>query len=513
MKRIILSILLLLTSDLSAQTWPPTGGGGDGSGDVTGPGASTDNAVTRFDGTGGKTLQNSSVIIDDSGNMSGVGTLDVDGVADFSTATSHMLLPSGTTAQRSGTTAGQFRFNSTSGYIEYYSGGWVALDGTGEANTGSNVGGGTGEVFKQKSALDLQFKTINGGNEITITNNASTIDIASDITLPGSSTDNTLPRFDSTTGKVLQTSGVTVDDSNNVSAINNLDVDGVADFSTQTSHLVMPSGTTAQRPGSPAEGQCRYNSTETAVECYQNSAWVELGSGAGGSSQIDFQTKENRGRHSTDGETLISFTSVPTDKVVWVTCRARIFMDTANYHAYARIEAPYAAETFATTDVNTTSDEITITGHGFETGDAVELSSTTTLPAGISASTTYAIEVVDANTILLHEDTSALIDAFQNAYASTAGGEVDITDQGTGTHSVFRISRGTLGIHDDDPNHSSGDYESEVSYTTAPFTPTTSTIKLTGSYATATQSINYIENPSCTLYVDSDSMMNEVSAY
>lgn len=47
-----------------------------GSGDVTGPVSSTDNAVARFDGTGGKTLQNSDVTIDDSGNLAGVGTIN-----------------------------------------------------------------------------------------------------------------------------------------------------------------------------------------------------------------------------------------------------------------------------------------------------------------------------------------------------------------------------------------------------------------------------------------------------
>lgn len=36
---------------------------------VKGPSSSTDNAIVRFDGTGGKTLQNSSVTIDDSGNV------------------------------------------------------------------------------------------------------------------------------------------------------------------------------------------------------------------------------------------------------------------------------------------------------------------------------------------------------------------------------------------------------------------------------------------------------------
>lgn len=47
------------------QTWASP----SGSGDVTGPGSATDNAVTRFDGTGGKTLQNSAATVDDDGNI------------------------------------------------------------------------------------------------------------------------------------------------------------------------------------------------------------------------------------------------------------------------------------------------------------------------------------------------------------------------------------------------------------------------------------------------------------
>ena len=43
-------------------------------GDASGPGSSTDNAVARFDGTGGKTLQNSSMTIDDNGDVIVGGT-------------------------------------------------------------------------------------------------------------------------------------------------------------------------------------------------------------------------------------------------------------------------------------------------------------------------------------------------------------------------------------------------------------------------------------------------------
>ena len=43
-------------------------------GDASGPGSSTDNAVARFDGTGGKTLQNSAMTIDDNGDVVVGGT-------------------------------------------------------------------------------------------------------------------------------------------------------------------------------------------------------------------------------------------------------------------------------------------------------------------------------------------------------------------------------------------------------------------------------------------------------
>lgn len=52
-----------------------------GSGDVTGPGSSTDNAIARFDGATGKTIQNSGVLIDDSNNMTVPGNVIVQGQA------------------------------------------------------------------------------------------------------------------------------------------------------------------------------------------------------------------------------------------------------------------------------------------------------------------------------------------------------------------------------------------------------------------------------------------------
>lgn len=50
------------------ENTPDTGSGGGG--DVTGPASSTDNAITRFDGTTGKLIQNSTATIADDGTLS-----------------------------------------------------------------------------------------------------------------------------------------------------------------------------------------------------------------------------------------------------------------------------------------------------------------------------------------------------------------------------------------------------------------------------------------------------------
>ncbi len=52
-------------------------GGVVGTGDVTGPGVSTDNAIARYDGTTSNVIQNSGVTINDDGNMSGGASITI----------------------------------------------------------------------------------------------------------------------------------------------------------------------------------------------------------------------------------------------------------------------------------------------------------------------------------------------------------------------------------------------------------------------------------------------------
>ena len=57
---------------------------------------------------------------------------------------------------------------------------------------------------------------------------------------------------------------------------------------TTTGSIKIPVGTTAERPGSPATGDMRFNSTLTSAEIYNGSAFVAVGGGAtgGGSDQV-----------------------------------------------------------------------------------------------------------------------------------------------------------------------------------------------------------------------------------
>lgn len=87
----------------------------------------------------------------------------------------------------------------------------------------------------------------------------------------------------------------------------------------------------------------------------------------------------------------------------------------------------------ATFTVVAATDVITSTAHGLTNGDCVWVSSSTTLPAGLSASTNYYI--INATT-----------DTFRLS-AVPSGTNIDITDTGTGTH-TYKLKGKTILISD-----------------------------------------------------------------
>lgn len=99
------------------------------------------------------------------------------------------------------------------------------------------------------------------------------------------------------------------------------------------------------------------------------------------------------------------------------------------YAATFAIKAYRNARTFT---ADATTDVLTSATHGFQNGQAVLVSSTGSLPAGLSAESTYYIVNKNAGDLQL---------------STTVGGAaVDITDAGTGTHTIEQVNSFSMRI-------------------------------------------------------------------
>jgi hypothetical protein len=179
------------------------------------------------------------------------------------------------------------------------------------------VSGGTGQstytdgqlLIGNSTGNTLTKAALTAGTGITVTNGNGSITLAAinngDVVGPASSTDNAVARFDLTTGKIIQNSGVTINDSDVVSGatqlnVDNLRLDGNTISTTDTNGnlTVAPNGTgyavfdgtqavllpkgnnTTDRPGTPVSGMLRYNTTINEFEGYNGTAWASVGGSA-----------------------------------------------------------------------------------------------------------------------------------------------------------------------------------------------------------------------------------------
>lgn len=263
------------------------------SGNVVGPASATDNAIVRFDSTTGKLIQNSSALLDDSGNIFSVSIAPTSGteflIGSSTKPTNTLTIGNGT----SSTTQQNVTIQPTPiAGIDNTAGGNLILQGG--IPTGSAIGGnivfslttigasgpdpastvlagfmyaptqsfywGSNNFFQvdnngnilqinslpynfpsvdpgidgvlrrdavgniSLSQLDLSTDYITGnlpiGNIVTSTNRDATHFLRGDgswsvvgnVTGPNSATDNGITRYDGTTGKLIQDSGITISD-------------------------------------------------------------------------------------------------------------------------------------------------------------------------------------------------------------------------------------------------------------------------------------------------------------
>lgn len=152
-------------------------------------------------------------------------TLGGTGLTTFGAA-NRALYSSGTTTLTAGTLptaaggTGQTSYTDGQILIGRTSDGTL-LKGTIAASTGISVTNGAGSITITNTAPD-QTVTLTGGGTTTITGSYPNFNITSndqytgDVVGPASATDNAVVRFDGTTGKLVQTSTVYIDDSGNL---------------------------------------------------------------------------------------------------------------------------------------------------------------------------------------------------------------------------------------------------------------------------------------------------------
>jgi hypothetical protein len=311
-------------------------------GNVQGPGSATVSAIALYDNVSGKILKNSVVLVDASGNITGINELTLNGF---------LAMQEGASASTPASGYGVIYTKSSDSGLYYKNDSGTEFNVLDTGPIGNVVGPGastdnalarfdlaTGELLQDSVALlsdtgrltgisslsmsaDLCMDAMNppatppigvgclfvdiADDKLYYGNNSSVFDlteIGGDASGPGASTDNALARFDLTTGKLVQNSVAILDDAGNLSGINDLTI---------LNHFLLAEGAAA---ATPASGYlAMYAKSGDSKLYYKNDAGTEFGLGGDvsgpGSSTINALTRFS----TTSGKDIKSVSATLTD--------------------------------------------------------------------------------------------------------------------------------------------------------------------------------------------------------
>ena len=175
-----------------------------------------------------------------------------------------------------------------------------------------------------------------------------------------------------------------------------------------TDALRLPSGTNAQRPGSPVNGDIRYSTDDATIEGYANGAWANLASGT--------ELKD------ADEDTRISVEpSADLDEIHFTTGGTQIAKIAASVSEFGVTQISNTASTI--TGLSTNGD-ITLTPNG--TG-VVAISSAATVGANLTVTGDL---TVNGNTTTIESTTLTVEDPMITLAKNNSGGDANTFDQG-----------------------------------------------------------------------------------
>src|SRR6056300_783951 len=197
----------------------------------------------------------------------------------------------------------------------------------------------TGTITNAQLAgsIEVSKTLLAAGTGLTLTTDTLSVDAAqTQITSVG-----TLGSLTVSGDLTIDTSTLVVDSTNNRVGILDATPAVTLDVGTATDAIFVPSGTTAQRPGTPSNGYLRYNSDDAQFEGYADGEWGAI-AGSGSGSAIEPQI------FAGDGSTVdFTLTSAPTSEN-----NLLVFIDGA-FQAQDSYSVSGTTLTFSTAPANT----------------------------------------------------------------------------------------------------------------------------------------------------------------